>query len=66
MKLKDLYITKRLVDFDDAVKWRANLVGAILPFDGTITRVFEWQIVPTGRPYEYHVWAHVEVDSADK
>jgi hypothetical protein len=42
------------------VHWLNGLIGYAV-HGGKVVRILEWQVVPTGRPYEYNAIARVEI-----
>jgi hypothetical protein len=58
--MSELFVSINMEKMDTIVRWLNGLVGLSLG-NGKIVKILEWQVVPTGRPYEYSAFARVEV-----
>lgn len=66
--MKQCFVRYLMGSLDDVMKWLNGLVGSKPDTwkDDTIVRVIDWQVVGTGRPYEYNAIARVEVEPRER
>lgn len=56
----EFFMAINMERFETIKNWLNGLVGTAVSY-GKIVKILEWQVVPTGRPYEYSAFARVEI-----
>lgn len=59
--MSELFVGINMERWDTIENWLNGLVNSSLD-NAKIVKILEWQVVPTGRPYEYSAIARVEVE----
>jgi hypothetical protein len=59
--VSELFLSIDQKPMDTIKNWLNGLVGYSMSYGRKVTKILEWQVIPTGRPYEYSAIARVEI-----